>query len=97
MNIRVLLMALAWVLATADVAQADILAISPPGQQAQAQGHPVPGSRMDQVEQSLGSPVRKLDPVGDPPITRWVYPDFVVYFEYQLVLHTVRRHPSDAG
>jgi hypothetical protein len=97
MNIRVLLIALAWVLATADVAQADSLAIAPPGQQVQAHRHPAPGSRMDQVEQSLGSPVRKLDPVGDPPITRWVYPDFVVYFEYQLVLHTVRRHPSDAG
>jgi len=97
MNIRVLLIALTWFLTIANVAQADSLAIAPKAEQVQAPRHPAPGSRMDQVEQSLGSPVRKLDAVGDPPITRWVYPDFIVYFEYQLVLHTVRRHPSDAG
>jgi len=95
MNIRVLLMALALALATVDAARADSLAVSSSAESGQAQRHPAPGSRMDQVEQMLGTPVRKLQPVGDPPITRWVYPGFVVYFEYQLVLHTVRRHPSD--
>jgi hypothetical protein len=29
--------------------------------------------------------------VGDPPITRWEYPGFVVYFEHHLVVHTVAR------
>ncbi len=27
--------------------------------------------------------------MGDPPITRWVYPDFTVYFEYQYVINAV--------
>jgi hypothetical protein len=28
-------------------------------------------------------------PVGQPPIERWEYPGFIVYFEYRNVLHSV--------
>lgn len=28
--------------------------------------------------------------MGQPPISRWSYPDFTVYFENDLVLHSVR-------
>lgn len=41
------------------------------------------------VRQQFGPPERSFTPVGDPPITRWDYPGFRVFFEYDLVLHTV--------
>jgi hypothetical protein len=44
---------------------------------------------MERVEQLLGAPQERLPPVGDPPITRWRYPEFTVYFEHDRVLHTV--------
>jgi hypothetical protein len=51
--------------------------------------HPVRGMTMDNVRASYGEPARRQGAVGDPPITRWEYDGFVVYFEYQYVLHTV--------
>jgi len=50
---------------------------------------PVRGMTMKQVEKRFGSPQKKLPAVGDPPITRWVYKDYTVYFEYQYVIHAV--------
>jgi hypothetical protein len=44
---------------------------------------------MAQVEARFGAPAERFAPVGQPPISRWVYPSFVVYFEYQHVVHTV--------
>lgn len=47
------------------------------------------GDKMAQVRARFGEPVT-IDPaVGDPPITRWIYTDFTVYFEYEIVLHSV--------
>lgn len=46
------------------------------------------------VETRLGSPQRVEGPVGEPPITRWVYADFIVVFEYDHVVHTVPRQPA---
>ena len=31
-------------------------------------------------------------PVGQPPITRWDYREFSVYFEYDHVINSVRQH-----
>jgi len=31
--------------------------------------------------------------VGDPPISRWEYNGFSVYFEHDLALHSVIHHP----
>jgi len=50
---------------------------------------PTKGMTMAQVEQRFGVPARKDPPVGKPPITRWDYGRFVVYFEYQHVIHSV--------
>lgn len=50
---------------------------------------PHKGMTMDQVERRFGTPTSKKAPVGEPPITRWVYPDYTVYFEYQYVIHAV--------
>ncbi|WP_156521311.1 hypothetical protein [Halothiobacillus diazotrophicus] len=59
----------------------------------------VHGMSMAQVTKRFGKPQKKLAPVpakGDklhPPITRWVYPEFTVYFERHTALHLVRHHP----
>jgi hypothetical protein len=50
---------------------------------------PSRGMSMDQVMAKFGAPVSKDGPVGRPPITRWEYPGFVVYFEHEHVIHTV--------
>jgi hypothetical protein len=55
----------------------------------QPQNIPERGSTMDRVERDLGSPAEKVPAVGDPPISRWRYADFTVYFEHDRVLHTV--------
>lgn len=47
------------------------------------------GLTMDQVEARFGAPSEKLPAVGDPPITRWVYPDYTVYFEHKWVIDSV--------
>lgn len=50
---------------------------------------PARGSLMKTVEAKFGAPRVKHDAVGKPPITRWDYDGFSVYFEYQHVIHTV--------
>jgi hypothetical protein len=52
---------------------------------------PARGSSMASVERRFGAPASRSRAVGKPPITRWDYAGFVVYFEYDHVLHTVRR------
>ena len=49
------------------------------------------GMDQDKVQIELGAPVEIKSPVGKPPITRWIYNDRVVYFEYSTVLHVVAR------
>jgi hypothetical protein len=50
---------------------------------------PQRGSSMSAVEQKFGAPANKSSPVGNPPITKWFYPNFVVVFENDKVLHAV--------
>jgi len=47
------------------------------------------GLTMDQVLQQYGEPQQRMGPVGEPPITHWVYGDAIVYFEHQYVIHSV--------
>lgn len=47
------------------------------------------GLTMDAVESRYGRPDNRISPVGDPPITRWVYPGFTVYFEHRHVINAV--------
>ncbi len=60
-----------------------------------AQGLPRPkaGMRMDAVRRRFGKPKRVIAPVGKPPITRWVYDKYTVYFEGDRVIHSVVHHP----
>src|SRR3954466_15598822 len=50
---------------------------------------PQRGSTMAAVEARFGAPANKSSPVGNPPITKWFYPNFVVVFENDKVLHAV--------
>ena len=50
---------------------------------------PQRGSTMAVVEQKFGAPANKSGPVGNPAITKWFYPNFVVVFENDKVLHAV--------
>jgi hypothetical protein len=54
---------------------------------------PARGSSMSAVEAKFGAPANKTGPVGSgaqtPPITKWFYPNFVVVFENDKVIHTV--------
>lgn len=56
----------------------------------------VPGNGMsrDEVRARFGEPVKKHAAVGDPPISRWEYARWSVYFEYDTVLFTV-LHKDD--
>jgi hypothetical protein len=50
---------------------------------------PQRGSSMEAVQARFGEPSNKSSPVGNPPITKWFYPHFVVVFENDKVLHAV--------
>ncbi|MCP3675134.1 MAG: hypothetical protein GY829_11785 [Gammaproteobacteria bacterium] len=62
----------------------------PIGQQGdQSQSRPATGMSTTVVEEKFGAPENITDPIGEPPITVWKYNRFTVYFEYDLVIHTV--------
>jgi hypothetical protein len=50
---------------------------------------PQRGSSMEAVQAKFGEPANKAGPVGNPAITKWFYPNFVVVFENDKVLHAV--------
>ncbi len=58
-------------------------------QSAATTARPPAGASMDRVLQQFGEPQQRLGPVGEPPISHWVYPDFIVYFEHDRVIHAV--------
>jgi hypothetical protein len=67
---------------------------------------PARGNTMDQVQARFGAPAQKYPPVGgpnnrkhNPPITRWAYPTFNVYFEYNHVVDAVliKATPMEMG
>lgn len=74
------------------VAEADTLLIDGV-QMAQATRteRPARGESMASVEQRFGQPTRTVAAVGEPPITRWEYPTFIVFFEFDHVIHAVPR------
>ena len=86
-------LALAFLVAATATAQADVLLMDsinavPPNN---ASGVPRPhrGSSMTTVRGQYGDPVEQMPAVGEPPITRWTYPRYTVYFEHQHVLDVV--------
>lgn len=52
------------------------------------------GLTMDEVERRFGQPVERMPAVGDPPITRWTYDEYSVFFEHNLVIESVVHHQA---
>jgi hypothetical protein len=50
---------------------------------------PKRGTTMSQVESQFGAPIERHATVGSPPITRWDYSGFAVFFEHDRVIHSV--------
>ena len=72
---------------TLGTAMADDLQM--PSSESATAERPARGLTMDKVEAKFGAPSRRDPAVGEPPITRWEYPGFVVYFERDRVIHAV--------
>ena len=97
-----LILALVAALAT-PLASADTLLIQR-ATVAQKQDLPRRGASMAQVEARDGAPQQKFAPVGGggprtPPITRWQYETFSVYFENSHVVDAVlaKASPLEIG
>lgn len=80
----------AFLLATASAA-ADVLLIEEIRERMQ-RDLPANGLSKAEVERRYGAPGERRTPVGDPPITRWVYNEYSVYFEHDLVIESVLHH-----
>ena len=86
-------------LAPVGVAVAETLVVDDQVQVRQSSvDRPVRGATMSAVEQKFGAPAQKHAAVGGcggttpcktPPITRWDYPGFSVFFENEHVIESV--------
>lgn len=85
--------ALLFALLPLSVTQADTLTI-PLGEQARAHTGSLPerGMSVQRVIERHGEPLQRHEPVGEPPIRRWDYAGFSVYFEHDHVVHSVHQH-----
>ncbi len=82
-----------WALSSSEVVVADELKV-PVGSQARDKQNldkPRRGTSKEQVARQFGEPLNKVPAVGDPPISSWEYNDYIVFFEYNLALHTVLK------
>jgi hypothetical protein len=90
-GIRVLAVA-ATLACVAVTAEADELLIETIQAEQQGQAErPRRGMSMERVREAYGTPESRQPAVGEPPITRWQYGSFTVYFEHDRVIHAVAR------
>ena len=89
MVLTLLIFAIAFFTLPAD-SQADVLLIEEV-RQAEAMTLPANGINKQDVRAKFGEPVQIHAAVGDPPISRWDYEHWSVYFEYDLVLSSVLK------
>ena len=87
-----LALAAAFTLAPTSSAVAEQVTI-PVGSQSDRNSISTPQTGMSQasVRATWGTPQEIRGPVGQPPISQWHYPDFIVYFERDRVLHSVLK------
>ena len=76
------------VIFTATLGQADVLLIERVESKANLT-LPSKSQTMEQVLAQFGEPTSQTAAVGEPPISQWAYPDFVVYFEHSHVITAV--------
>lgn len=81
------LMSLA-VVAMPGLSSADVLILDEV-RQVEKMDLPENGLSKADVEARFGAPAKRHAAVGEPPITRWDYGEYSVYFEYDLVLYSV--------
>jgi hypothetical protein len=90
MNYRALLVSAVLVSGLAGIATADMVSVDNGIAVKESDVNtPSRGMSMSQVASKFGAPVTKVPAVGKPPISRWEYPGFVVYFEHDHVIHSV--------
>lgn len=77
---------------TAAVSEVLEISVSRQAPELQTMDRPMNGMVKESVEHRFGAPQQMSAPVGDPPISKWTYQDFTVYFEYDTVIHTVLHH-----
>lgn len=75
--------------ATVTLALGALVAAPAVAQEEASAERPERGLRMADVEARYGAPATRHQAVGQPPITRWDYPGFVVFFEHEYVVHAV--------
>ncbi len=88
--VRLLVPALALSSALAGAQTLDV----PAGDATARPATPARGSSMATVESRFGAPAARHSAVGQPPITRWDYPQFSVFFEHDKVIHAVLVRPA---
>lgn len=86
-------------LLAASAAHADVLTLPQAPAETRAPATTLPamparGTLMQTVRQQLGEPLKRYTPVGGgtpqhPPITRWDYAGYSIFFENGHVIHTV--------
>ncbi len=84
---------IAFLLLGSGAVNADVLIIDEVRQVARME-LPENGQTMASPESKYGTPGQPHRAVGAPPITRWDYGTYSVYFEYKLVLISV-LHPGN--
>jgi hypothetical protein len=71
----------------------------PIGEQAKDQSPidmPTKGMSKERVKSLFGEPLEDIPAKGQPPISRWKYQEFTVYFDGNAVIHCVRNfHPKE--
>lgn len=88
MHLKRVLVAVVLGAALQSMASADTLVIDAVQANADAE-RPGKGETMAAVEARFGKPQSVIEAVGQPPITRWIYDGFTVYFEGDRTLHSV--------
>ena len=84
---------IALLLLMSGAAYADVLIIDEV-RQVEKMDLPRNGESKASIEAKFGTPAARKPAVGDPPISRWDYDRYSVYFEYNLVLYSV-LHPGN--
>lgn len=85
------------VLGSCSLLNAETLTL-PIGQQGQSNIVSMPhhGQSQHSVLAQFGEPSQRHAAVGQPPITRWDYPGFSVFFEYTTVVNSVKHHVAQS-